>query len=672
MIFGDFSTVWTVEDCYLYQQITIFTTPNLLLMKKFYLYLLLTTFCYNSFSQSKLDSLKKVLAKLPPEGRSFAGDTLRVRVLCEMGEVNSRFETGSDYYVKAIEKAKLINWTNGEMRATNKLGVLNTLNGNLFKGIDYLTQSLNLSIKLKNTSMQALNYRYMGDAFLRMNRLNNAIKYYNYAIQMFGDDKNYSGKLLSLNNLSLVYKEAGDYKKSISVLKSCKLLNAKEVKRNVFDLYIYNNIADNYYYLNQLDSALYYFNNAEYQFYNVLKNSERKKNYIAIITFGKSQVYFKKKQIIKAIEYSENALKFNSSIDKGLMIKVYKQLSILFEQKNLYKQSLNYHQRYEQLKDSVDNLDFNRRLSLINSEFNFEKEKNKNQNLKNEIYQKEITEKYLWISLSLFIIFLISVGIYSILLRRKNIEIRDVKNDLESLNNLLELKVEERTSELFEANQELMNKNRDIMEALFKGQSLERKRVASELHDNLGSTLSALKWRLDALDSNNLNEKERKIYEGIVSMMKSAYTDVRNISHNLLPNRFEEEGLIGSLRRLIDDINLSGDIHLSIKLETDISNLSNNVALEIYSICLEIINNILKHSKSTNATIVIRSIKEYISIMIDDDGVGFDSKLTNNGVGLRNISERVNSLNGTLKLESELGKGTKYLILIPMLDSMLY
>lgn len=121
--------------------------------------------------------------------------------------------------------------------------------------------------------------------------------------------------------------------------------------------------------------------------------------------------------------------------------------------------------------------------------------------------------------------------------------------------------------ELQVANDELIMKNQEILEALTKGQTIERKRVALELHDNLGSTLSALKWRLETINGDNLNEKERKVYAGIVDMMKNAYAEVRLISHNMLPVELEERGLFEALNKFINDINISDKLNIKLVID---------------------------------------------------------------------------------------------------------
>lgn len=210
--------------------------------------------------------------------------------------------------------------------------------------------------------------------------------------------------------------------------------------------------------------------------------------------------------------------------------------------------------------------------------------------------------------------------------------------------------------------QTLQDQNKEISEALTRGQNLERKRVAADLHDSLGGTLSAIKWNLKAINWTKLNQDEQKIYESIVEMTNDAHQKLRFLSHNLHPEDLEKEGLGVSLEKLADKLNRNGktkfylDINMSEKV-------SKKVEFELYNICLELINNVIKHAKATETHLKIQRQNGHICLEINDDGIGIHSE--NAGMGLRNIQERINSLNGVLKIESP-DKGTKISAQIPL------
>lgn len=213
-------------------------------------------------------------------------------------------------------------------------------------------------------------------------------------------------------------------------------------------------------------------------------------------------------------------------------------------------------------------------------------------------------------------------------------------------------------------NEELIQKNDEIMAALTEGKTIERKRVAIELHDNLGSMLSGIKWRLQALDKGKLSAKEQKIYEGILVMMGDAYSEVRLISHNMLPAELEKKGLNSALEKLVSDINQNGRLTISLAFDAGLEKMNKNIELELYSICLEAVNNILKHAEASVATIQLNGEADYLSLRIKDNGKGIAEAQQNNGKGLKNLTNRVQTLNGTLTMTT--ANGTLLSIRIPL------
>ena len=132
-------------------------------MKKAILCLLILFFGSIGFGQanSKLDSLKRILAKLPVEGKSFASDTLRVKVLCEVLE-SEPFTSSQNYFFEAINISKRVNWIYGIALSYHKYGIKSTINGNLFNAIDFLNLSLINSEKIGDLELTANNLRYTG------------------------------------------------------------------------------------------------------------------------------------------------------------------------------------------------------------------------------------------------------------------------------------------------------------------------------------------------------------------------------------------------------------------------------------------------------------------------------------------------------------------------------
>jgi signal transduction histidine kinase len=207
-------------------------------------------------------------------------------------------------------------------------------------------------------------------------------------------------------------------------------------------------------------------------------------------------------------------------------------------------------------------------------------------------------------------------------------------------------------------NRNLVLKNKAISEAKFQGQSIERKRVALDLHDNLGSTISSLKWTLESVNVEKLMPKDKAKIKDLEKMIDVAYAEVRLLSHNLLPEELQKQGLRKALLVLTSKLNSLNKIKFELDYPDHIEAFSPQVAFEIYSVCLELINNIQKHSEATQAAIKFVKTGADLKIIITDNGIGIsdDTKL---GHGLQNIEDRLKAINASFEYLAILPTGTK-------------
>lgn len=206
-------------------------------------------------------------------------------------------------------------------------------------------------------------------------------------------------------------------------------------------------------------------------------------------------------------------------------------------------------------------------------------------------------------------------------------------------------------------NEELKAKNDEISGAMFKGQALERKRVASELHDNLNTKIVALKWRFEALDTSKYSQHDQKVLSDFVKVLDDIYMDVRLIAHNLLPVELETQGLPIALQKLLNNIS---NRHISFYFLTEgvTQRLEPQLEHELYNVALELINNILKHAQATQAWISLTQQDDRVSLTVSDNGKGIDLAQKANGVGLRNVHARVENLNGRVQITRQSTHGT--------------
>ena len=209
----------------------------------------------------------------------------------------------------------------------------------------------------------------------------------------------------------------------------------------------------------------------------------------------------------------------------------------------------------------------------------------------------------------------------------------------------------------------LQSQNKEISAALVRGQTLERKRVAADLHDSLGGTLSAMRWTLASFNPEGLTNLEMQVYDSLIEMTNDAHQKVRFLSHNLLPEDLEQEGLQISIEKLIEKLNRSNKTMFELKANLS-DRLDKKIEFELYNIFLELINNVLKHANASEAYISLDSQNGHVHLEVFDNGKGINGE-SKNGKGLYNIQDRIASLGGTWQIESTV-KGTSVLAHVPL------
>ena len=218
---------------------------------------------------------------------------------------------------------------------------------------------------------------------------------------------------------------------------------------------------------------------------------------------------------------------------------------------------------------------------------------------------------------------------------------------------------------VFYNNRQLRQKNRAISAALLEGQTLERQRVAADLHDNLGTTLSALHWNLEAMNKANLTPTEQAVYANISQQVNQAYSDVRLLAHNLLPDELAKQGLAVALQTLVDKLNRNTTLRFGLTGAKTLSRFDAKTEFELYSICLELLNNTLKHANATEGMIELAQENGNLLLTISDNGLGLGQP-GKEGQGLQNVAARVQSLGGTWTVESVNEKGVTHRITVPV------
>lgn len=205
-------------------------------------------------------------------------------------------------------------------------------------------------------------------------------------------------------------------------------------------------------------------------------------------------------------------------------------------------------------------------------------------------------------------------------------------------------------------------------ERLIDSQEQERRRIASELHDGLGQQILVIKNRAE-LAQQQAGDPEETLKQ-LKEIMESAVLsigDVRNISHDLRPVHLEKFGLSDAVENLCDQLKRTSKIEWSYHIDDFDGIISKNKEIHFYRVIQEATNNILKHSLAKEASVMVMKSDSEIKATIWDDGKGFDKSEENvdKGLGFSGMHERIETLGGTINIESKPGEGTGIKIIIP-------
>lgn len=502
--------------------------------------------------------------------------------------------------------------------------------------------------------LERLNYKaYAAFAYLRAGIIyvysmegfldkKNAFPYYTKALQLAYQANDKTEMLRANDYVGELYFELNDFEKAIIYLKKAENL----IQKND-DKYMYPSIAASlsaaYFQLGQLSNSALYFNKMNYW----LSESDLKfdKRYHVYINYiyqkGVASRYLQLKQYDKADFHAHQSLNAIREVTgngtrrvgkfENYSISLLKILYLANSNQNKHKEAFAYLEELYTKQTIHQKSELNTLFHDLNAKYQTEQNKLKITTLQNENLRKDAERKatiaYVGSAAVLLLLLIIVLILYW--------------------------------------NFRLRKKNKEIAAATLKGQTLERQRVAADLHDNLGTTLSSLQWTLSALNKRNLTTEERNVYQTLTQRLDQAYNDVRLLAHNLMPIQLAKTGLAGALQTFMEQINRNNAVRFALTLPPDLPRFEARTEFEVYSICLELCTNILKHAQASEARITLILNDNQLNLTVTDNGVGLTDEMSE-GRGLQNIRARAEGLGGTWEVGSEPGRGVTHQITVPV------
>lgn len=539
-------------------------------------------------------------------------------------------------YFKAEKMYKQINDKNNLAKTYLSKADLQFKESDLFECEITIFKALKILKDQKNVSdLLYQSYNLLGILYNEREEYNKALEFHNKALNILQDQSIPSDlqlKATSLNNIGFVYLTMKNYQNA--KINFSNGLQQKDLFKESTPLYamLLDNLAYSKFKLND-------FEDLPNQFYRSLKirDSLDLTSGIILNKVHLSEFYAVKKDTVKAIQLSKEALYLSRTSNKlRNTLEVLKQLAVVD-----HKNALEYSREYIQLNDKL--LKAERRMGEKFSRIEYETNEIKDQN--SSLQEKNKTLVYVFSICTL-------LGLFFYVYKTQQAKNREL---------------------LFKQQQQIANE--DIYNLMISQQNeieltriKEKKKVAQELHDGVLGRMFGIRISLDSLDKLDESEaiSKRKKY---LAELKNVEQDIREISHDL--NREKSElinNFVSILNKLFEDQKNTYSSKLIAVFDPEIKwdLISNIVKINLYRIVQEGLQNCNKYAEADIIRVEFKNENDDLVLTIEDDGIGFNSYKTKNGIGLHNIEYRANECKGTVTIKSAKGEGTILTIKVPI------
>lgn len=527
-----------------------------------------------------------------------------------------------------------------------RLGIFYMGSGAFKKATEAYLLAVQKSKAVGDVLAMASNNNQIGVIYYRLKEYAISVGYFKSAVALYKECPNYSGVADVGANVAEVYllmdsvSEAEPYlRESIYArLQSGDLRNIGS-DYNALGLF-YSKIGRN-------DSAVFYIDRA-IEAFNQQANMP---NVISALTI-KANLFLKLNRIDSALVYHHAAY---DTIAKYHLFALLKESIDGLYQCYLFKQDTLTAFKYLQLGSAIADtmMTQSQKIAFIDAERKYQSEEKEREVAAKNIEIKNKNLMLLSIGIILLCTILIAVLLVMMINNRKKIAQKDTELHKKKVDELLR-------------QQEMENVN-----SILKGQNIERKRIAQDLHDRLGSILATVKLHFtnveDAIDK--LHQQQGKSYEEANNLLDEACEEVRRISHDLYEGSLEKFGFATALTQLIEAIEKTNALHITFIGNNATDGTFKFYEKDLYRITQELLSNTLKYAEATKITIQCSIHNDILAYLYEDNGKGFDKNkmLSNRGIGYKNIASRVENIKGSWSLDTAQGHGMTLIIEIPLI-----
>lgn len=590
----------------------------------------------NSFySQNKkvADSLISVF-----KTDKYSNDSTRINRLLNIALYSPIPKEKLTYANLLLENSKSYKPIFYSIQAYNIKGVAYRLKGDLENSLKNLFKSAQLASDNNMPTFKAEAYSEISNTYIANKDFNNSLIYQEKAIAIFRKYASKNQLAIALLNTGFNYYSFKKYDEALKLYDEAEPL-FDEIKMQIGKAYTIGNRALVYWKKGEI-------NKAEDDLLVAIEMLETIGDNFGIADYHNQlgNIFLEKNNFKKAILHISKSLKiakdsgFKEQQRDALLL-----LSNLYEKEQQHKKALKYHQEYVLYKDSIENKEQTKKIADLRTDFEV--------NLKEK--EIDILEKREKLNITYGIIGFIFLILTIITLLYFRQRFKTTK--------LLAIQQERQHHDKIQGL--LKSQETKVLQSMIQAKDNERKRLAQDLHNHLGSLLATVKVNINGIDENAIPN-----HSTLINLVDQACTDVRNISHSLNMGVSEDFGLLPALNELISHLKKSKGLEIEFYASIDENIISSEDEIVIYRTIQELISNVLKHAKASKLSILLTYFKEdnIINILIQDNGIGFDTEKEFKGMGLKSIKDIILNYEGDISFDSNENSGTTVNIDLPL------
>jgi signal transduction histidine kinase len=554
--------------------------------------------------------------------------------------IRAQLDSSKLHFLRAYHLFETINDTMGMAKVGHNLSAFYLKSADYDTALLYALQSNKTIRNSGNKPFYMRSLIQLGNVYEELHNDDSALSCYNLAFELSQEIGNEGVANTIMINKGVIYYKKHDLDSSKAYF--LEAMDYAEKLNNPINLaLIYSNLSGIYFSLDEPILSLHYGKKALV----VVERSNNTEQKISVYNnLGKA--YLKSGDLGKAISYfsacRDTAIHYKYLED---LKKAYVNLSTVYATQGNFEDAFSQYKKSDSVATVIMDIEKMKTVKELNAKYELIK-------LNDEISITELRIKKTRLERNM--IFAVSVFVVSLLIWLALFySMRLKKNRIISNQKIKQLEDEKKLL---------------AAQSVIVGQEEERKRIARELHDGIGVLLSTAKIRFSSLEDEKADDRTSGIFKKAYEMLDKAGKEVRRISHDMMPGVLSKFGLREALEDLFEDLENMTDMQIEVDMQCSHERLPDNLEIMLYRVVQELINNTIKHAGATKISCMIKRTADAIEIDYADNGKGFDEKSLphNKSLGIFGIRSRIDFLSGTVKLESGEGKGTRFVIHVPL------